>query len=44
MASVEIRGVKKAYGATQVIHGVDIEINDGEFVRDGDSCPPLILI
>ena len=32
MASVEIRGVKKAYGATQVIHGVDIEINDGEFV------------
>ena len=32
MASVEIRGVKKAYGATQVIHGVDIQINDGEFV------------
>jgi multiple sugar transport system ATP-binding protein len=32
MASVDIRGVKKAYGATQVIHGVDIQIHDGEFV------------
>jgi multiple sugar transport system ATP-binding protein len=32
MASVTIRDVKKAYGATQVIHGVDIDIFDGEFV------------
>ncbi|MFM9973637.1 MAG: ABC transporter ATP-binding protein [Beijerinckiaceae bacterium] len=32
MASVEVRGVHKAYGATKVIHGVDIGINDGEFV------------
>jgi multiple sugar transport system ATP-binding protein len=32
MASVGIRDVRKAYGATQVIHGVDITINDGEFV------------
>jgi multiple sugar transport system ATP-binding protein len=32
MASVEVRGVHKAYGATKVIHGVDIQINDGEFV------------
>ena len=32
MASVEIRDVKKAYGATQVIHGVNVHINDGEFV------------
>jgi multiple sugar transport system ATP-binding protein len=32
MASVEIRDVRKAYGATRVIHGVDIEIADGEFV------------
>jgi multiple sugar transport system ATP-binding protein len=32
MASVEIREVKKAYGATQVIHGVSVEIQDGEFV------------
>src|ERR1041384_7649147 len=32
MASVGIRDVKKAFGTTQVIHGVDITINDGEFV------------
>ncbi|MCA3247657.1 MAG: ATP-binding cassette domain-containing protein, partial [Azospirillum sp.] len=32
MAGVSIRGVRKAYGATAVIHGVDVEIADGEFV------------
>ncbi len=32
MASVEIRDVRKAYGTTPVIHGVDIDIQDGEFV------------
>ncbi len=32
MASVAIRGVRKAFGATAVIHGVDIAIADGEFV------------
>jgi multiple sugar transport system ATP-binding protein len=32
MASVEIRDVRKAYGSTQVIHGVNIGIEDGEFV------------
>ncbi len=32
MAPVEIRDVRKAYGATQVIHGVSIDIQDGEFV------------
>jgi len=32
MASVEIRDVRKAYGATAVIHGVDVDIQDGEFV------------
>src|SRR5437764_10334930 len=32
MASVGIRDVKKAFGATQIIHGVDIAIGDGEFV------------
>jgi len=32
MASVEVRGVHKAYGVTKVIHGVDIAIQDGEFV------------
>jgi multiple sugar transport system ATP-binding protein len=32
MASVAIRDVRKAFGATSVIHGVDISIRDGEFV------------
>jgi multiple sugar transport system ATP-binding protein len=32
MAAVEIRGVKKRFGGTEVIHGVDVEIADGEFV------------
>src|SRR5215475_954666 len=32
MASVAIRDVRKAFGATAVIHGVDISIKDGEFV------------
>ncbi len=32
MTSVSIDGVRKAYGATNVIHGVNIEIDDGEFV------------
>jgi multiple sugar transport system ATP-binding protein len=32
MASVTIRDVRKAFGATSVIHGVDVSIQDGEFV------------
>ena len=32
MASVAIRDVRKAFGTTAVIHGVDISILDGEFV------------
>ena len=32
MASVAIRDVTKAFGTTAVIHGVDISIDDGEFV------------
>jgi multiple sugar transport system ATP-binding protein len=32
MASVLIRDVRKAFGALEVIHGVDIAIADGEFV------------
>jgi multiple sugar transport system ATP-binding protein len=32
MAAVAIRGVRKAFGAFAVIHGVDIAIADGEFV------------
>jgi multiple sugar transport system ATP-binding protein len=32
MAAVDIKDVRKAFGSTEVIHGVDIHINDGEFV------------
>src|SRR5437762_491550 len=32
MASVAIRDVRKAFGTTHVIHGVNISISDGEFV------------
>ncbi len=32
MASVELRHVRKSFGSTEVVHGVDISIDDGEFV------------
>ncbi len=32
MASVDVRRVKKRFGETEVIHGVDIAISNGEFV------------
>ena len=32
MASIEIRAVDKAFGNTQVLHGVDLEVADGEFL------------
>jgi multiple sugar transport system ATP-binding protein len=32
MASVDIRNVTKRFGNVQVLHGVDVDINDGEFV------------
>jgi len=32
VANVEIKAVRKAYGSTAVIHGVTIDICDGEFV------------
>ena len=32
MASVSVEGVRKRYGALEVIHGIDIAIPDGEFV------------
>jgi multiple sugar transport system ATP-binding protein len=32
MAAVEIRNVRKAFGAAQVLHGVSVDIADGEFV------------
>jgi len=32
MSSISIRNVRKAYGKTQVVHGVDLEFADGAFV------------
>ena len=32
MAEVSLRGIRKSYGAVEVIHGVDLEIGSGEFV------------
>ena len=32
MATVSIRAVRKAFGATEILHGVDVEVLDGEFV------------
>ena len=32
MAEVTIRDLRKSYGAVEVIHGVDVDIADGEFV------------
>jgi multiple sugar transport system ATP-binding protein len=32
MAQVQVRKVRKAFGPVEIIHGVDIEIADGEFV------------
>src|SRR5512144_602763 len=32
MANVSIRNVRKAFGSTEVLHGVSVEIEDGEFV------------
>jgi multiple sugar transport system ATP-binding protein len=32
MASVTLSNIRKSYGATPVIHGVDVDIEDGEFV------------
>jgi multiple sugar transport system ATP-binding protein len=32
MATVALEGVKKSYGSVPVVHGIDLEIADGEFV------------
>ncbi len=32
MAHVNIQNVQKRFGAVNVIHGIDIDIRDGEFV------------
>jgi sn-glycerol 3-phosphate transport system ATP-binding protein len=32
MANVELRDIRKSYGALEVIHGVDMQVADGEFI------------
>jgi sn-glycerol 3-phosphate transport system ATP-binding protein len=32
MASIEFRAVRKSFGNTPVIHGVDMDVKDGEFI------------
>src|ERR1700742_5251125 len=32
MATVSIRNVRKSFGSTEVLHGVNVEIEDSEFV------------
>src|SRR5271156_6529035 len=32
MAKVQLRDVRKSYGGTEVIHGVSIDVPDGEFI------------
>jgi multiple sugar transport system ATP-binding protein len=32
MASVSLRGLKKSFGTVDVIHGIDLEIAEGEFI------------
>ena len=32
MAEVTIRDLRKSYGATEVIHGIDLDVPDGQFV------------
>lgn len=32
MATVSLKNLTKTYGKTEVLHGIDLEVNDGEFV------------
>ena len=31
MGSVELRGIRKAYGSVEVLHGIDLDVEEGEF-------------
>ena len=31
MTAIELRNVRKSFGASEVIHGIDLAIEDGEF-------------
>jgi ABC-type sugar transport system ATPase subunit len=32
MAEVTVRGLRKSYGSMEVLHGLDLDMPDGEFV------------
>jgi len=32
MASLSLRGVAKSFGRDSVVHGIDLDVADGEFV------------
>ena len=32
MSSLSLRGIRKTFGNTTVLHGIDLEVRDGEFV------------
>jgi sn-glycerol 3-phosphate transport system ATP-binding protein len=32
MANITIRGLRKRFGRTEIVHGIDLDIRDGEFV------------
>lgn len=32
MAGVSLKGIVKAYGAVQVVHGIDLDVQEKEFV------------
>ena len=31
MGSVALRNIRKSYGAVEVLHGIDLDIQEGEF-------------
>ncbi|WP_020593780.1 ABC transporter ATP-binding protein [Kiloniella laminariae] len=32
MADIKLSGIRKSYGSSEVLHGIDIDVKDGEFV------------
>jgi ABC-type polar amino acid transport system ATPase subunit len=45
MASVRLENVRKNFAGTHVLHGIDLQIDDGEFDSvDGDGDGVVVLI